>query len=325
MPAGGNLVEESMSARWDRTKSATKSAGTAFWEAVKAWWDDGGMRLGASIAFYSMFALAPLLVIAIAVAGAVFGEAAARGEIVQQIGGLVGAQAARAIEALVQASAQKEQSIGASALGFATLLLAASGVFVELRNAFDKIWEPPPRGSQISLFVRTRLIAFALVIGVGFLVIVSLLLSAVLAGVAAYFAHLVPALQPLLSLVDIIASTLVLTFAFAGLIYALPATRPSARATWIGALFTAVLFSIGKYFIGLYLGRASIASAYGAAGSFVVVVLWVYYASQILLVGAELTAVIDRRRGGAQERRRIQRRASDRSPGCDIRHAASDI
>jgi membrane protein len=264
-----------------------------------------------------------LLLIAIAVAGAVFGEAAARGEIVQQIEGLVGAQGARTIEALIRASAQNERGLSASVLGFATLLLGASGVFVELRNAFDKIWEPPPRSSSISLFVRTRLIAFALVIGVGFLIIVSLLLSAILAGVAAYFAYLMPMLQPLLSLVDVATSTLVLALAFAGLIYSLPATRPTARATWIGALFTAILFSIGKYFIGLYLGRASVASAYGAAGSFVVVVLWVYYASQILLLGAELTAVIDRRRGAAQERRRVQRRASDRL--TFDRHLASDI
>ena len=271
-----------------------KRAGMVIWEAVKAWWNDGGVRLGASIAFYSMFALAPLLVIAIAIAGAAFGEEAARGQIVGQIQALVGQQAAHAIQGMIEAAAQNTQSARASVLSFATLLLGASGVFVELRNAFNNIWEPPPKASSVSLFVRTRLMAFALVIAFGFLMIVSLLLSAVLAGITGYLSGLFPGLEALASIVDMLSSH---PSAHAGVCRAhllAAGPRPSARATLVGLCLLQCCSPSVSSSSGLYLGRASFASTFGAAGSFVVVIMWVYYASQILLVGAELTAVVER-------------------------------
>jgi membrane protein len=266
------------------------------WKAVKAWIDDGGPRLGASIAFYSIFALAPLLVIAIAIAGAVFGEEAARGQIVQQIRGLVGETAARGIETLIQSASQKETSVWTSIVGFFTLLLGASGVFVEMKNAFDTMWKPEKPASGLTVMLRARLTAIGLVLGFGFLAIASLLLSALLAGLAAYFGGLIPGAEAIAAVLDVVVSTAVLTLAFAALIYFLPSAKIRPRAVWVGALASAVLFAIGKHIIGLYLGRASVASSYGAAGSFVVVILWVYYSSQILLVGAEVTSVLDGKR-----------------------------
>lgn len=266
------------------------------WKSLKAWIADGGPRLGASIAFYSIFALAPLLVIAIAIAGAVFGEEAARGQIVQQIQGLVGETAARGIESLIQSASQKEASVWASVVGFATLLLGASGVFVEMKNAFDTMWKPEKPASGLTMMLRARLTAIGLVLGFGFLAIVSLLLSALLAGLAAYFGGLIPGAEAIAAALDVVLSTAVLTVAFAALIYFLPSARIRPRAVWVGALTSAVLFAIGKHLIGLYLGRATVASSYGAAGSFVVLILWVYYSAQILLVGAEVTSVLDGKR-----------------------------
>ncbi|HEU5284771.1 MAG TPA: YihY/virulence factor BrkB family protein, partial [Burkholderiales bacterium] len=266
------------------------------WRSLKAWIEDGGPRLGASIAFYSIFALAPLLVIAIAIAGAVFGEEAARGQIVQQIQGLVGETAARGIESLIQSASRKETSVWASIVGFATLLLGASGVFVEMKNAFDTMWKPEKPATGLTMMLRARLTAIALVLGFGFLAIVSLLLSALLAGLAAYFGGLIPGAEAIAAVLDVALSTAVLTVAFAALIYFLPSAHIRPRAVWAGALTSAVLFAIGKHLIGLYLGRATVASSYGAAGSFVVVILWVYYSAQILLVGAEVTSVLDGKR-----------------------------
>ncbi len=266
------------------------------WKAVKAWMEDGGLRLGASIAFYSIFALAPLLLIAIAIAGMVFGEEAARGQIVQQIQGLIGETAARGIESLLQSAAQKETSIWTSVIGFVTLLVGASGVFVEMKNAFDTMWKPEAPASGLTVMLRARLTAIGLVLGFGFLAIVSLLLSAVLAGLAAYLGRLIPGAEAIAAALDLAVSTAVLTLAFAALIYFLPSARIRPRAIWIGALTSAVLFAIGKHLIGLYLGRASVASSYGAAGSFVVVIMWIYYSSQILLLGAEVTSVLDGKR-----------------------------
>jgi membrane protein len=271
------------------------------WTAAKAWLNDGGPRLGASIAFYSIFALAPLLLVAISIAGAVLGEEAARGQLMQQIAGLVGKDAAQGVQSVVEAASRQEGSGLASFLGFATLLIGASGVFVEMKNAFDVMWTPRPRVGGLTLFLRARLTAVALVLGFGFLAIVSLLLSAAIHAFTGMFLGPAEEMSAVLAGIDLLVSVAILTVAFAALIYFLPSVRIRPRAVWLGALTSAVLFSIGKHLIGLYLGRASVASAYGAAGSFVVVILWVYYSSQILLLGAEVTSVLDGKRRQADE------------------------
>lgn len=265
-------------------------------KAVVRWSDDRGPQLGAAIAFYTMFAVAPLLVVAIAIAGAVFGEEAARGQIVGQIEGLVGQAAASSIQAMIESAWRHPSGWWASLLGVATLLLGATGVFVELRRALNAIARVPPApSSALSTFVRARLLGFALVLGFGFLAIVSLLLSAVLAALGAYLSSRYPTLAGLMGLLDIAVSTGVLAMAFAALLRWLPERRPSRLAVMVGALGSAVMFSLGKHLIGLYLVHASVASSYGAAGSFVVVMLWVYYSAQILLLGGALSAVVDER------------------------------
>jgi membrane protein len=273
-------------------------------DAVRGWLAHDGARLGASIAFYAIFALAPLLVISIAMAGAVFGEEAARGAIFGELEGLVGADAARGAQSLLEA-AWRESRGGpgdiASLLAIGTLLVGATGVFVELRNALDTVWEieEPAEQPALTLLLRARLAAFALVLAIGFLAIVSLLLSAGLAAAANWVSGGVEVLRVLLRLIETVVSLAVLTAAFALLLRWLPARRPPARAVWVGAIASALLFAVGKNFIGLYLGRAGVTSAYGAAGSFVVLILWVYYSAQLLLFGAELGRVAARTDGAA--------------------------
>jgi membrane protein len=262
------------------------------------WAHDGGPQLGAAIAFYTMFALAPLLVIAIAIAGAVFGADAARGHIVMEIQALVGETAARGIEAMIESAWRSPNSGLAGTLGLVTLFVGASGVFAELRKALNMIGHVTPLPSMLGAFVRARLMAFALVLGVGFLAIASLVLSALLTGVMGYLSKQMPILSSALAVMDLALSTAVLTVAFAGLLRWLPDRPPSRHALWVGALASAALFAVGKHLIGLYISRASVASSYGAAGSFVVIMLWVYYSAQILLFGAAIAATLDNRPGG---------------------------
>lgn len=264
-------------------------------KAGERWLDVGGPQLGASIAFYTMFALAPLLVVTIAVVGAAFGADAARGKIVGEIAGLVGPAAAVAIEAMIESAWREPGGARAAMLGVLTLLVGATGVFAELRRTLNLIGRLPPPISVFTAYLRVRLIAFALLLGSGFLAIASLMLSA---GVAA-FSNMVTAryanFAMFASVIDVLVSAIVLTMAFAALMRSLPDRPPTRKGVWISAVASVVLFTLGKYLIGLYLGRSSVASSYGAAGSFVVLMLWVYYSSQILLYGAALGRVSDER------------------------------
>ncbi|WKB54253.1 YihY/virulence factor BrkB family protein [Eleftheria terrae] len=268
-------------------------------QAVDVWLDEQGPQLGASIAFYSMFAMAPLLVIVITIAGAVFGAEAARGQIVEQIQDIVGRDAAQSIEAMIASSWRGSSSGLAGTLSVAALLLGASGVFIALRSALNRLGRLQQQASGLSAFLKARLIAFALVLGVGFLAIVSLLASAALAAVGAYLSARFPPLAALIAALDLAVSTLVLSFGFAALLRWLPEAPPGWHAVAVGSVVSALLFAIGKHLIGLYLGRTGVSSSYGAAGSFVVLMLWVYYTSQILLLGASLAWCIDGARGRA--------------------------
>jgi membrane protein len=262
-------------------------------EALRLWISQDGTELGAAIAFYSLFALAPLLVVGIAIAGAVFGADAARGEIVGQIGGLVGEEAARSIESMIASAWRSDRSGFAAVLGVFTLLVGASGVFAELRKALNRIGRVPVRASAIGTFVRARLIAFALVLGFGFLIVASLMLSAALSAVSGWLSRVMPVLAGVLAWSDFALSVAVLAAAFWAFLRWLPDRGPSARATTVGAIASALLFALGKQLIGLYLGRVSTVDSFGAAGSLVVVMLWVYYSSQILLFGAAVAWAMD--------------------------------
>jgi membrane protein len=282
--------------RWDalaRSRWGWLTVGPQLlWRATMRWLAASGPQLGASIAFYTMFALAPLLVVTIAIAGLVFGPEAARGQIVGQIEGLVGEPAAQAIQAMIESAWRERQGPLAALLGLATLLIGATGVFAELRRAFNAIAEVKPPASMLSAFVRVRLVAFALLLGCGFLAIVSLVFSAGVAAVTAYLSAHLSGGESVVSLLgaafDLVVSVAVLSLAFAALLRWLPDTPPRRRALWVGAVASALLFSLGKTLIGLYIGRTSVSSSFGAAGSLAVLMLWVYYSSQIVLFGAAL-------------------------------------
>ena len=258
-------------------------------EAVRSWIEHRAQTLGAALAFYATLALAPLTIIAIAVAGYFFGEDAARGGIVDQIEHLVGREGALATESLIQKASEPHQSRIATAISIGLLLFGATGVFAELKDSLDTIWEVKRKpGLGLWLMLKTRLLAFAVVVGTGFLLLVSLLLTALLTAFAHWLNEWLPVPVWTAYLFDVLVSFLVITFLFALVFKLLPDVTVSWKDVWIGAIFTAVLFMIGKFLIGVYIGSASIGSIYGAAGSLVVVLVWTYYSSQILFFGAEL-------------------------------------
>lgn len=267
-------------------------------EAGAEWVDDKASQLGAALAFYSILSLAPLLVIAIAVAGFVFGEQAARGEVVEQIEQMVGSQGAEAIQTMLANAHRPNAGITATVLGVLTLLFGASGVFGQLRDSLNTIWEiKPPKETGIWPFLRDRFFPFMLVLGTGFLLLASLVLSAVIAGLEQYASAWLPRAAALWEGLHVAVSFVIVSLLFAMIYKFLPATHVAWRDVWLGAAITAVLFMVGKVALGLYLGKASVGSAYGAAGSLVVLVVWIYYAAQILFFGAELTQVCARRYG----------------------------
>jgi membrane protein len=259
--------------------------------ALAGWWNDNVPRMGASLSYYTLFSLAPILVIAIAIAGAVFGEDAARGEITRQLSGLVGGVGAQAIEDVVRQAQQSPRTGLASVLGVLTLVFGAGGVFAELETALNDIWkvESKTAGRGLIGMLVDRLISFGLVAAAGFLLLASLLVSAALAALGQYLHASVTLPELVWQGLDLLVSLAVITTLFALIYRVLPNVLLRPRDLWVGAAVTAVLFSIGKLGIGLYLGHSTFASAYGAAGSVVVLIAWVYYAAQVVLLGAEFT------------------------------------
>ena len=267
-------------------------------EAFEEWNEDNAPRLGAALSYYTIFSIAPLLMISIAVAALVFGHDAAEGRIVAQLQQFIGRGAAESVQAMIENARKPGQGVLATVFGTVTLLFGAGGAFNELRAALDIIWEvPPPKGGGIKALLHERLASFGMVLVMGFLLLVSLVLSAVLSAfeVKGTFPGSVVVLQ----IVNIGVSLAVITALFALLFKYLPDAHPPVawKDIWIGAFITAALFTLGKFGIGLYLGRSSVASAYGAAGSLVLLLVWVYYSAQILFYGAELTHVYARRHG----------------------------
>jgi membrane protein len=275
--------------------------GHVLWTAFLKWQSDKVPRLGAALAFYTVFSLAPLLVIAITIGGMFFGEEAAEGRVAVELRGMFGAETADAIEKMVDHSARRvEQGAWAGLLGVVALVFGGSGVFGSLKDSLNTIWEVEPRPDLSWLwFFRDYVISFAMVGCIGFLLLVSLVFSAVTSAaserVAAYFE--VPA--RVLILVDWTVTLGIITLLFAVIFKTLPDAIIAWRHVWLGAFVTAILFTIGKSLIGLYLGNAAVGSAYGAAGSLAIVMLWTYYSAQIVLFGAELTVVYARASGSA--------------------------
>jgi membrane protein len=256
-------------------------------ESVKAWVEDRAASMGAALAYYTAFSIAPLLIIAIAVAGLVFGRDAAQEAVVGQMQGLLGDAGGSAIEEILRSTADFGSSILALVIGISALVVAATTAFVELQDDLDRIWKAEPRaGSGILNLIRSRLLSFGMVLFIGFLLAVSLVLSA---GVAALGNFMFGKLELLLHVVTFLTSFVVITVLFAMIYKVLPHVKKDWEDVWIGAAITALLFEIGKLLIGLYIGKSSVASSFGAAGPFVVLMLWIYYSTQIFLLGAEFT------------------------------------
>ena len=263
-------------------------------KAVMAWIDDYAPSMGAAIAFYTVFSLAPLIIIVLAIAGFFWGQEAVQGQLMGQMGGLLGQDGAQAIEGVVSSSAQeKEQGIIATITSVVVLAVGATTVFAELQSALDRIWEVPAseKKSGIWNMIRSRLLSFGLVLSLAFLLLVSLVVSTALAALGSWVGGLMPGWETLLQVLNLVISFGILTVLFAMIFKFMPQVHVAWRDVWVGALLTALLFVIGKYLIGLYVGKSSVASSYAAAGSLVVVLLWVYYAAQVFLLGAEFTWV----------------------------------
>jgi membrane protein len=264
---------------------------------ARAWYENRAQRLGAALAFYTVFALAPGLVILIGLTSLVVGAQAAQGQIVEQIESLIGRTGAEAIEATITSA--REQGAGVTLVAVVTLVFGLWWVFGELRDALNTIWGVTSRPGQTWFtMLRERFLSFALVVGIGFLLMVSLVISAWLAAFGEFFSDRLPAPAAALEAINFVISFCVITFLFAMIFKLLPDVYVAWRDVWLGAALTSLLFTVGKVFIGLYLGRSTFSSAYGAAGSLVIVLLWVYYSSQILFFGAEFTKVWTSRHGG---------------------------
>ncbi len=286
--------------------------------AASAWVDDYAPSMGAALAYYTMFSIAPLLLIVISIAGLVFGEEAARGEILLQLRGMMGEEGARTVESLLQSVSKPTHSAAATVVGAFMLLLGATTVLAELQSALDRIWRAPVRKPTSGLWdmLRSRLLSFGMILGIGFLLMVSLIASAAIAALGKWWSPVFEGWKLLASAVDFGVSLAMMTVLFAMIYKLMPRVHIRWRDVWIGAAVTALLFDIGKFLIGLYIGRSSVASTFGAAGSLVVVLMWIYYSAQIFLLGAEFTWVYAHTYGS--------RKGKDTAPAADTKTAPSE-
>ncbi|MFZ5547575.1 MAG: YihY/virulence factor BrkB family protein [Pseudomonadota bacterium] len=270
--------------------------------AVTAWLDDNAASMGAALAYYTLFSVAPLLLIVISVAGMIFGTDAARGEIFDQLSGLIGAPGAAVVQQLIESVNRPTGGILATALGLLLMLVGATTVFAELQSALDRIWRAPPR-RQAGLWrlLRARVLSFGLILGLGFLLIVSLVLSAALSALQRWWAGWFGGWEVALEAFNLVGSLALMTLMFAMIYKIMPRVRVAWSDVWVGALVTSGLITIGRVLIGLYLGTGMVTSGFGAAGSLVAMLVWVYYSAQIFLLGAEFTWVYAHERGSRRK------------------------
>ena len=268
-------------------------------DTISAWVADYAPSMGAALSYYTIFSIAPLLIIVIAVAGIVFGQDAAHGAIMDQLSGLLGQNGAQAIESLLRSTSSPKGSLISTIIGVVTLLIGATTVFGELQDDLNRIWKAPAKQGSSGLWslLRTRILSFGMILAIGFLLLVSLVLSAAIAGVAKVWGGWFGSQELLLHAFNFVISLALVTVFFALIYKIMPNVRVAWRDVWIGSLVTAVLFTVGKTLIGLYLGKAGVAGGYGAAGSLIVALLWTYYAAQIFLLGAEFSSLYARRYG----------------------------
>ena len=276
------------------------------WALIKAtvngYVDDNALSRGAAIAYYTVFSLAPMLVIIVAIAGTVFGEQAAQGALSYQLDGLLGHDAAAAVQGMVTSAWRSQSSGVATVIGVVTLLLTATGVFGEMQGALNAIWRAEPKATTVGRLLRARAASLGLVATLGFLMMVSLVISAAVAAVQTFVGGYMLDLTALIRVVNFTISLLLITVLFAAIYKILPDRRLEWRDVWVGAFVTGLLFDIGKTLIGLYIGSTAVASSFGAAGALAIILVWVYYSSQIFLLGAEFTRVWAEQKGSRQNK-----------------------
>jgi membrane protein len=253
--------------------------------------EDDCLSRGASIAFYTITSLAPVLIIIIAIAGLIFGEDAARGAVVTQLTGIMGQDGAHMLQTTIRSASNPSSGILASIIGVFTLLITASGVFGEMQSTLNRIWKTSAKGTTFGRLIKSRTRSLGLVVALGLLLMVSLLASAVITNIANYVEHYMIGTSIILHLVNFVVSFGLVSLLFATVYKVLPDTNIAWRDVVIGAITTGFLFEIGKFLIGIYLGSSTVASSYGAAGALMLLLLWIYYSSQIFLLGAEFTKV----------------------------------
>lgn len=258
---------------------------------------DNALSRGAAIAYYTLFAIAPVLLIIVAIAGLAFGRDAAQGAIVGQLGGLMGESTAKAIEEMIKSAGNVSSGIVATIVGVGALVVTATGVFGEVQSSMNAIWKAKPQASTLSRLVRARLASLGLVVTSGFLLTVSLAASAGLQALSSFMKDLFPGAELALGVFDFVVSTALISGMFAAIYKVLPDKPITWRDVAVGALVTTLLFEGGKYLIALYIGHSNIASSYGAAGGLIVLLLWIYYTAQVFLLGAEFTHAFAHRYG----------------------------
>ena len=279
-------------------------------ETVLSFIDDEALSRGAAIAFYTVTSIAPVLLIVVAIAGLAFGHDAAQNAIITQLSGLMGQQTAEVIQAAIASAARKSSGVLATIIGVATLVATASGVFGEMQSSLNAIWKAKSVATTVSRLIRARAISLGLVAALGFLLIVSLAVSAGLTAFGNYLDSIIPIGKLIFPILNFFVSLALLAALFAAIYKVLPDRRLEWRDVIIGAIVTSVLFTIGKSLIGWYLGSSAVASSYGAAGGLIVLLLWVYYSVQIFLLGAEFTKIFANQHGSKQDQPVAKRDAS---------------
>jgi membrane protein len=291
----------------DTVAESTRGTPAQWWQLVKgageAWIDDYAPSMGAALSYYTVFSLAPLLLIVVSVAGLVFGEEAVRGELFTQLQQLLGDDAAKAVQSLLASVSKPAHGVIGTAIGVAVLLFGATTVFAELQDALDRIWRAPTRRRSSGLWslLRARLLSFGLILGLAFLLMVSLVLGAVISALGKWWGPVFGGWEITAHLVNVLVGFVLTTAVFAVIYKVMPRVDVRWHDVWLGAIVTALLFTAGQFLIGLYIGKSGVASAFGAAGSLVVVFVWVYYSAQIFLVGAEFTWVYARTLGSMRD------------------------
>jgi membrane protein len=271
-------------------------------DSANAWVDDRAPSMGAALSYYTVFSIAPLLLIVIAVAGLVFGTDAAQGAIVGQLQGLLGERAAQTIQDVLRSVSEPHEGVLATLIGVAVLLLGATTVFAELQDDLDRVWKAPARAKPTGVWgwVRSRILSFGIILAFGFLLLVSLVASASIAALGKWWGPAFGDWEALAHAVNFVVSFALITVMFALIYRFMPHVKVQWRDVWIGSVVTALLFSIGKLLIGLYIGKSSVASGFGAAGSLAILLVWVYYSAQVFLLGAEFTRVFAQTHGSLQ-------------------------